>query len=426
MQNQLAAKAFLVFTGTELVRGKLNSYTPLLCAELAKLGIEVTGETTLPDDETAVCAAIKTAFTTADMVLVTGGLGPTFDDVSREAAAKALGRKLVLDPKLLAALRSRFKKLNRPMPPTNERQAMRLEGAKSLPNPAGTAPGQMLEFIAGGKRKLLALQPGPLVEWQPIFTKHIQPALKKFFALRQTAGIDIRIGDTAESAAGEMLAPVRAKFPQAEFTILASPGTVRFIALPRGSKNPAGDAAAMRRMCRNILGDRIFAESDMPLEAAVGAVLKNKGWTLATAESCTGGLVAHMITEVAGSSAYFLGGVVAYSNPAKIKFLGVKKTTLEKYGAVSAQTALEMARGARSAFGADCGLATTGIAGPGGGSAQKPVGLVYIAAAFADGSEQVIERRFSSTRGQNKTYAAATALNHLRKAILHKKAAPYK
>ena len=408
----------MIFTGTELLRGKLNSYTPLICAELAGLGIEPLGETTLTDDEAAVSGAIKNALTRADIVLVTGGLGPTFDDVSREAAAKAAGRKMHTDKKLLAGLRERFRRLGRAMSPSNARQAMLIDGAKPLPNPAGTAPGQMLAFTQNGKRKLVILQPGPLVEWKPMFAAHIRPALQKFSCARQLHGIDIRMGDTPESLAGEMLAPVREKFPDAEFTILASPGTVRFIATPRGAKNPAQDAAEMLRMCREIMGNRIFTEEDITLETAVGLLLKKKGWTLATAESCTGGLVAHMITSVAGSSEYFLGGAVSYSNDAKIKILGVKKATLAKHGAVSAQTALEMARGARRALGADCALATTGIAGPGGGSAAKPVGLVYIAAVLPGGGEFVVKRTFGANREQNKTYFAAVALNHLRRAVL--------
>lgn len=407
------ARAFLIFTGTELVRGRLNSYTPLICAELEKLGVSVCGETTLPDYENAVARAIKTALGLADIVLVTGGLGPTFDDITRQAAARAVGEKLVLSPELLRGLKVRFAKLRREMPPTNARQALLIRGARALPNPAGTAPGQALRL--GGK--LLLLQPGPLAEWRPMFKRYIAPEIKRAFRLRGAPPrVDISIGDTAESAAAEALAPVMERFPDAEYTILASPGTVRFLAAP-GGKTPAKAAAQIRRMCRAALGGAVFGEGGATLSGALGAALEKRGQTLALAESCTGGLAASMITDRPGSSRYFPGGIVAYSNEAKIKFLGVRRATIKKHGAVSAQCALEMAAGARAAFGADWGLAITGIAGPGGGTRQKPVGLVYIAAAGPGGKSAAQERRFCSSRENNKLYSAAAALNLLRKMI---------
>ncbi|MDD2774211.1 MAG: CinA family nicotinamide mononucleotide deamidase-related protein [Elusimicrobiales bacterium] len=412
---QSAPRAFLIFTGTELLRGKLNAYTPLLSAELAQLGIETRGEATLPDDADAVSRAVKNACTDCDIIIVTGGLGPTFDDVSREAAAAALGRELKLSKPLLSALEKRFARMNRAMPPTNARQALLLDGAKSLPNPAGTAPGQICVFTQSGRRKLLALQPGPLGEWRPMFARHIRPALKRHFkTAKRPPCVEIKIGDMSEAAAGEALSPVIKAFPDAEFTILASPGTVRFFASPRGCENPAADAARIKEMCRELLGDKIFGEGHDSLESALGGALKKRGWTLATAESCTGGLISHLITNVPGSSEYFLGGTAAYSNAAKMKILGVKKTTLKKHGAVSAECALEMARGAKKLFGADCAVSTTGIAGPGGGTPQKPVGLVYIAATAPGVKDVVIKHQFGSTREPNKTFAASAALNLIR------------
>lgn len=484
--------AHLIFIGTELIRGKENKYPPLFCSELTKMSVEVTRETSLPDNIDLIAREVKNSYKNADIVLITGGLGPTFDDITREAVSKALGRKLVLSKKILTRIKNRFKKYRRPMTENNIRQAYILDGATAITNAVGTAPGQYIKILPtplckrreittalqkkgskyslnplskkeGGKhKKLIALLPGPYIEWHPMFAKTLKPQIAKFFKLKtKIHTYTLKITDIGESQAEELLSPVIKKYGKmASFAILSSPGDIRFnietnyMSLQRQSpkQSPKEILSQIKRAVKKILGNKIYGTGNDTLEKIVGRLFKKRSLTLAVAESCTGGLISHKITQVSGSSAYFKGAIVAYSNELKKKLLCVKAKTLKKYGAVSIQTAIEMAKGAVKMLESDCAVAVTGIAGPGGAvkakfhkmslqgrgndrsnllkssihcnscvklgktisQKNKPVGLVYIA-LITKGKKQVCQKHFfSGTRSIIKTRAATAALNMLR------------
>jgi len=409
-------RARFVFAGSELLQGKLNTYTPELAARLGAFGFTAEGEQTVPDSLEEIKTAAERALASADLVIIVGGLGPTFDDLSREASAAALGRTLAASPALETALRARFKKIGRAMPENNLRQTMLIKGAKPLPNHFGTAPGQ---YIIVGK-KMLMLLPGPLKEWAPMYERYGAAVIKKHFGRGvRTLYRRINITDMAESAADEKLQPVMAKYPQARFTILAKAGDLSFH-IYLDCKTPAAGRnglAAIEKDCRAVLGDSVYSRGEDTLEQALGAVLSAKGWKAATAESCTGGLIASRMTATGGSSQYYQGGVVAYSNEVKMRQLGVSKATLERFGAVSEECAREMARGAMKNLGADCAVATTGIAGPTGATPGKPVGLVYIAACDKTGRTACREYRFKWDRNTIQAYTATKAVNMLRKLV---------
>lgn len=413
-------RAVLLFTGSELLNGKLNRYEPLFCAELAKLGVQTAYSVTLPDNTATVAEALKSAFKTAPLVIVVGGLGPTFDDVTRDAAARALGRKLILDEKIVKKIAAMFARRGwSAMPDNNRLQALVLDGAKPLANSVGTAPGQ---FFSNAGR-MLVLLPGPESEWRPMFARYVVPEIKKNFPpAAGTCELEVNLSNAAESAADEKLAPVMKAFPAAEFTILSSPGHVRIFARAR-EKTPARAKALLKKIKTRLFaefGDSIYGCGPLLLEQALGSRLRELGLTATTAESCTGGLVAHRITRIAGSSDYFNGGVVAYANTVKNRLLGVKSATLKNHGAVSPECALEMARGACKATGAAVGIATTGIAGPGGATPDKPVGLVYIAVSVKGGPETVTRNMFGGGRNHIQECSANAALSCALKALRHK------
>ncbi|MFA6583987.1 MAG: competence/damage-inducible protein A [Elusimicrobiaceae bacterium] len=398
--------AALIFTGSELLNGKSNTYVPLLSAKLKKLGVRVLSEHTLPDEPGPVKTAIENALRSADIVITVGGLGPTFDDVTRDAATAALKRELVFNARVMKQITSLFKRRGRPMPEKNRIQALIIAGAEILDNITGTAPGQ----LAREKGKILILLPGPKSEWEPMFDGQVARALKKAFpAARENKTLEMNLAGLAESAVDEKLDAIRARFKKADFTILSAPGHVRIIASARGG-NAGQILRAIGTLVRKEYGNAVYGVGELPVEAALGKLLVKRGLTIATAESCTGGLVSAKITRVAGSSRYMNGAIVAYSNAVKTAVLGVSPETLEKHGAVSEECALEMARGARKAAKADIGVSTTGIAGPGGATKTKPVGLVYIAFSSKNGREQVRECRFGGTRNYIQENAANAAL----------------
>ncbi len=402
------AKAELICTGSELLEGKLNLYPPLFHARLAPLGFTLTREQSSGDRLADIADCVKGALSRADLVLVCGGLGPTFDDLTRQAAAKALGRRLVLSKPCEQVLAINFGLEGKKLPPNLRDQAIIVEGAKALENPNGTAFG---EVITRG-RKMLVLLPGPRSEWEPVFDAFLAAELKDFFRLPPLHSARLRLAGIGEPRAEALLAPPMRRFKKLGRTILAGAGTVDFII----SGRDAGAVARAAAACRRAAGAALYSEGEETLAAAVGARLKARGRAFAAAESCTGGLVAKLATDVPGSSAWFLGGVTAYSNPAKTRFLGVKPATLRRHGAVSAACAAEMAAGARRAFGCAYAVATTGIAGPDGGTPEKPVGLVWFGLAGPRGV-RTFSRRFRGGREQVRARAAVCALNELRKII---------
>lgn len=398
----------MVCVGSELLSGSVNTHQAWLSVRLKRAGFVVMGEESVPDAVAAISAALKRALGRAEVVIVSGGLGPTFDDVTREAAASAVGRKLVWKPALWSSIRRRFRAMRYKIPEENKRQAFVVSGARVLKNPNGSAPGQA---IPSGNKTIFLL-PGPPAELYPMFETQVLPGLqRKFRSAGNAAEVSVRMSGIAESQADERLEAVRRQWPRGAFTILAGDGEVSFHARVFGR-----DAAAQRRSLRAAIGaavgEFIHGEGEESLEFAVGRLLRERNLKLAAAESCTAGLIGARVTNVPGSSDYFLGGIIAYDNSIKTGLLGVPRALLEKYGAVSEECALAMAEGARRAARADVGLSVTGIAGPGGGSKLKPVGLVYVAVAAAQG-QAVKQFNINGSRATIRQRSASAALRFL-------------
>ncbi len=398
-------KIEIIAVGTELLSTRFRDTNSLyLTDRLAELGLAVSRRTIVGDQGAGLEDSLRRALSFSDLVLVSGGLGPTGDDLTREAAAAALGRGLVYRPDLLAAMESRFLLRGRAMPEPNRRQAWIVEGAEVLANAAGTAPGQWIE----ADRRYLVLLPGPPPELRSVFEGGVVSRLSPW-ARPGLARTVIRSTGLAES---EVEARIEGLYPESEesvLTVLASPGRVD-IHLAADS-SPLLEEWAGR--IRERLGPAVYGGDGVELEDVVIDRLIRIGSTLATAESCTGGLLAHRLTNVPGSSRAFLGGYVAYGNGAKIRDLGLDAGLISSRGAVSEEAARAMAAGARARMGSDWALALTGIAGPDGGTPDKPVGLVHIALAGPGGTEA--ERRvFLGRRDAVKTQSSQRALDMLR------------
>jgi nicotinamide-nucleotide amidase len=415
----------LINTGSELMLGRvLNTHQQWLCRQLADLGYVVTRQVAVPDTAQDIQQTVREALGRADLVIVTGGLGPTSDDVTRELIAQLLGKKLLLDDKVFAYIKQFFAARKRPMPANNEVQAMVPEGATVLWNPNGTAPGLAMEvkpnpFRATDKSSWLVMLPGPPRELRPMFGAAVVPLLQREFPLAAPFICrTLRTSGLGESAVQEKVkAPLDALVAAGlEVGYCARVGQVdvRLTANNKDAMTIVRDAEAI---VQKILGAHIYGFDDESPEEIVVRLLTQLNKTLALAESCTGGGLANRITNVPGASAVFLGGFVTYSNEAKQKFLGVHAETLVVHGAVSEAVAREMAEGARRQLGADFALAITGIAGPGGGTADKPVGTVFIALAGAFGT--VAERRLNAyERAAFKELTAQQALEMLRAKLL--------
>lgn len=416
--SQTFKKAEIICVGTELLSGRINTYIPLFASGLKEAGFVVEREHSVRDRVKDISETVAGALRRANAIIICGGLGPTFDDLTREGVAKTLKRKLGTSKKQLEILKRKFRKYRFPMPKMNERQAMLIEKASVIANSVGSAPGQLIKLK--NPVRLLALLPGPLDEWKPMFENFILPELKKTFPVKTVKKtMVLRVAGMSESAVEEALRPVLEKTSGLDFTILAGMGTVDFFATV--NEADAGKCAKklkqVRAECENLLGNTVYGGHHDSLESVIGKKLSQRHWTLSAAESCTGGLISHRLTEVPGSSAYFMGTVVAYSNIVKEKLLGVRASTLKKYGAVSSRGAVEMARGARKLFKTDCALAVTGIAGPSGGSKEKPVGLVFVAVS-AKGMEDAWGKKvFNGPRSRVKARAACMALDLLRRRL---------
>ncbi|MDD4879151.1 MAG: competence/damage-inducible protein A [Candidatus Omnitrophica bacterium] len=406
-------KAEIISIGTEILLGQiLNTNQQWLSLKLAELGIDVYYQSTVGDNPGRLARAITRGLNRSDIVITTGGLGPTVDDITLEAISRAFSKKLIYNKKIAAKISSHFGSQCLDMPSGNLRQAHIPEGAKILENHVGTAPG----FIIEGGGKLLIALPGPPRELDPMFERYAMPYLRK------KAGSDwvikvrsVNITGLPESAVDRKVKDLLKSSPPVTVGIYAKPALIelKIIAKAKGEK---AAKALMDRIDRKIsarLKDRIFGRDNETLEGAVGKMLTAKHKTLAIAESCTGGLISSRITDIPGSSAYFRIGIAAYSNEAKISQLCVSPATISKYGAVSRQTALEMAKNVRQISGTDIGLSVTGIAGPGGGTKAKPVGLVYIALAMP---KSVVWKEFHFRGGREmiKFRSSQAALDLLR------------
>ena len=411
--------AEIVAVGSELLTPYRQDTNSLFLTErLNELGVEVRFKTVVGDSRADLVAVARTALSRADIVIFMGGLGPTEDDLTRECVAEALDIEIHRDPEIITELYKRFAERRIKMPENNSRQADVLDGATLLRNPRGTAPAQWLATSYRDSRRYVILLPGPPNELKPLFDSECFPRLKDvlppFFIAKQQ--IKVAMG---ESACDARIAPIYSKFAQVQTTILAHGGETQIHLQSRAETQEEAErrVAEVADKIEDELGDSVFSSGGESLEQIVGYFLQMRGATLAVAESCTGGMLAQRITSIAGSSRYFLGGAVVYSNELKTQLAGVSANLIAERGAVSREVAIELATGIRERTQATFGIGVTGIAGPGGGTPEKPVGLVFIALADENDS-QVVERRFPGDRERIRMWASFTALDMVRRRLM--------
>jgi len=415
-------KSEIIAVGSEMLtpfRQDTNSLH--LTEKLNELGVTVAFKTIVGDRRKDLVSVIRTALGRADIVVLMGGLGPTEDDLTREAVAEALSLTLRRDSAQVAALHARAATWRMSMPANNLKQADVIEGAVLLPNPNGSAPGQWIDTTYSGYRKLLMLVPGPPNECRPLFDTECITRLRAVVPVRFIAKRTLRAAMIAESQADKLLAPIYSTYEDVETTILAHAGDIQLTLLC----SKADLETAQQRVdelagrMEEALEDWLYssgAESSDSLEQIVLYYLGLHQATLAVAESCTGGMIAERITSVPGSSRTFVGGAVVYWNEMKTAFAGVPPEMIEKHGAVSEEVAKALAVGIRQRAGATMGLGVTGVAGPTGGTEDKPVGLVYIALADAQKIE-VVEKTFRGDRDRIRQYATQQALDLIRRRL---------
>lgn len=412
--------AEILAVGTELLTPfRVDTNSLYLTGQLNDLGIDVRLKSVVGDDAVVLAERVREALARADLIVTTGGLGPTSDDLTREVVAGVLGLPLVDDAALGDAIRQRFERRGLRMPDANRRQAAVPAGAVVLPNPNGTAPGL---WLATGDR-VIVLLPGPPREMQPMFERAVRPALAERTSGRRVWRRVIKIAGRPESHVEEVAQPIYATLMSGltpiETTILASPGVIELHLSARG-ENGAAIAAALDAGVGALaaaLGPSVVSVDGRSIEEVVGAMLLERGWRIGVAESCTGGLVAGRLTDVPGSSSWFLGAVVAYANEVKTETLGVPAALLAEHGAVSEPVGRAMAEGARRHLHTEVGVAITGIAGPTGGTPQKPVGTVVIAVATNAGSSARTVQ-LPGDRQVVRQHAVIAALDAVRRALV--------
>jgi nicotinamide-nucleotide amidase len=410
-------QAELLAIGSELlVPGRQETNATTITRYLLARGCKVVARTIVADDAQALTDSFRLAWSRADLVIATGGLGPTEDDLTRECAATALGATLIREPSYVEWLKERFKQFGRVMPPVNEKQADRIEGGRLLMNPKGTAPGQMLERDG----KVLVLLPGPPREMLPLFERDVLPLVEARSSGERIVMRVIRIAGMGESDVEQLVAPVYKTFNNPVTTILGGASEVELQLVGTGKNEAEAEerVEALGSKIREILGPRIFTERGENLESVVARLFMKRGLKLALAESCTGGAVTARLVTIPGVSAFLDRAFVTYSDRAKCSELGVSEDTLRAQGAVSEETAREMAQGAIRASGADVAIAITGIAGPDGGSAEKPVGTVCFALEGALGARSSRRMFPSADRERIIQQASNSALEILRRALV--------
>lgn len=409
-------RAELLAVGSELL-GPLRADTNSLwlTQRLLETGIVVGARSTIADDRDLLESALRAALSRSEIVITTGGLGPTADDLTREAAAAALGRRLVRDASLLEGLRARFARFSRVMSPTNEQQADLIEGGRALANPRGTAPGQLVEQDG----RLLVLLPGPPGEMKPMFEEEVLPELGARAGARVVRTRVLRIAGMGESNVDQIAAPLYRRYENPRTTILGAAGQVELHLVGEGASEAEVEERIeeLARGLRELLPGRIFSEDGRDLPEVVGHLLRERGLTLSIAESCTGGLLTARLTEVPGSSAFLDRALVTYSNRAKHEELGIDGALIARRGAVSEEVAAAMASGVRRVAGTAVGIGITGIAGPDGGTPEKPVGLVFVAVDTGAGP-RVRRGLFPGDRERVRFQATQVALEMLRRDLL--------
>jgi len=408
----------LIAVGTELLLGEIaNTDAQMISLGLSELGINVYHHTVVGDNPARLTAALEIAKSRADIIITTGGLGPTADDLTKETIAAAFGKKLYMDKEQQERLHQR---MGSRMTPNNEKQAMLPEGCEVLVNDWGTAPG--CAFYAEGCHVLML--PGPPSECTPMFKYRARPYLERLCTDGQVIRSRfVKIFGMGESAMEDKLSYLMTKLENPTAAPYAKEGECEVRVTAKADSEEAAYALIdpVVEEIRGVLGSVVYGIDVSSLEEVVVKGLIEKGLTVATAESCTGGLVGKRLTDISGSSSCYLGGVVSYANEVKMNVLGVSAETLRAHGAVSSETAIEMARGVRKLMGTDIGVSTTGVAGPGGGSPEKPVGTVYIGIC-ADGLEKVIkpEFRHTATRTRIRNSTASNVFNLIRQEVLEK------
>ncbi len=412
--------AEIIAVGSELLspfRQDTNSL--YLTEKLNELGVEVRFKCIVGDDAEGLTAAAKLAMRRSDIIVFTGGLGPTEDDLTRESVADALGLKLQRDPQIIAKLEERFAARGIKMTANNSKQADVLTSATVLANPAGTAPGQWIAGKYDGEDRLLMLLPGPPYEMKAVFEGECLPRLRAKVPLQFIATRTLKMAMMPESQVDARVAPIYKTYKDVETTILAGGGEIQLHMRCRKDSQAEADARVeeLSEKIEDELGDAIFSRKGETIEQIVSYLLQMRSMTLAVAESCTGGLLAERITSLSGSSRYFIGGAVVYSNELKTQFANVPKAMIDRHGAVSREVAAAMAEGIRKRCVSNYGVGITGVAGPSGGTEQKPVGLVFIALAGEEGT-QVVERNFPGDRKRVRQFATQQALEMIRRALV--------
>ncbi|ACR80455.1 MULTISPECIES: competence/damage-inducible protein A [Kosmotoga] len=408
-------KAEIISVGTELLLGDiLNTNAQYLSKKLAELGIFLYRQTVVGDNMDRILQAFDEAFKRSELVITTGGLGPTQDDLTKEAAAKFFSKKLVLHKPTLQAIKDYFKGREEYLTEGNLKQAYIPEGAIVLDNFYGTAPGCIIEDSG----KILIILPGPPKEMEPMFETAVMPYLMKLQNCVLYSKV-LRVFGMGECLVVEKIKEIIENQDNPTIAPYAKEGEVllRITARADNKELAEGMIAPIEKQIREKLGEYIYGVGEESLEEIVVNLLRKTGLTISTAESCTGGLVASKIVNVAGVSKVFMEGIIAYSNEAKVKRLGVKKETLSKFGAVSEETAIEMASGIAKSAGTDIGLSITGIAGPTGGTPEKPVGLVYLG-LYVNGKTAVKKLQLGGDRNKIRNRAAMFALDFVRRALL--------
>lgn len=411
-------KAEIISIGTELLVGSiLNTNSKFLSERLAENAIDVYHHTTVGDNVPRIVQALDEAANRADILITSGGLGPTADDVTVEAVGCFLGKTLYFHKPTHSYIVSLLKKRRHSMNALIKKQCFIPQGVQVLKNLKGTAPGLLCETIRRGQKKWLLVLPGPPRELEPMLLNQALPLLLKSAKIKKETFVvrSVRITGMVESQVAQKTTDLLNLHPPLTVGIYAKPGQVELKIMSKASSSSAARQAADRveKQIRKRLGTHVFGIDNDNLASVIGALLRKNKKTLSIAESCTGGLVSHLVTETPGSSDYFIGGIVAYSNKIKTSLLGVQSATIKKHGAVSQATAREMAAGVRAKFGADYGLAVSGIAGPTGGTKQKPVGFVCMAISSKQ-KTVAKEHLFFGTRSEIKARSANKLLDFFR------------
>ncbi|MGA2039692.1 MAG: competence/damage-inducible protein A [Bryobacteraceae bacterium] len=408
--------AEIIAAGSELLTAeRVDTNSLYLTAELNNLGVEVTAKAVIGDDRDRLAEAVRAALSRSAIVILSGGLGPTEDDLTREAVALALDRRLIFHPEIAAQIEARFARMKRKMVEVNRRQAFVIEGAQVLPNDRGTAPGQWIEE-SGGVAMLL---PGPPHELKAMFERQCLPRLRRIVPDHSIRTLLLRVTGIPESDLDQLISPVYKKYLNPVTTILAGNGDIQVHLRARCASVGEAEAllAEVGAPIEALLGDKVYSRNGDPIELVVGEMLHKTHATVAVAESLTGGMLGERFTSVPGSSRYFLGGFISYSNAMKTELLGVDPQLLAHFGAVSQETAEAMAAGARRLTKATYAVAVTGVAGPDSGVDAAPVGTVYI--ALADPEKTVaVHRQFLGDRTRIRQFTTQMALDVLRRRLI--------